>query len=134
MKKTPIECKLLDFVVTNIKVEDEDSSDGDTNGKFIKRKDMNQLSIQIFGIDETGKTYSITTNNFQPFFYIGVPDNWKISNKTGFLGHIKRVIGDYYSDSIVECKLIKKKRLYGFTDNKDFKFIYMKFKNIVYDN
>jgi len=126
-----IECKLLDFIVQNKKFEEDDSSDSDNNGAYVKRKDTNQLTIQMFGIDESGKTYSITVNDFQPFFYLGVSDKWKIGNKNQFLGHVKKVIGEYYEDSIVECKLIKRKKLYGFTDNKDFKFIYMKFKNTV---
>ena len=38
-------------------------------------------------------------------------------------------MGRYYEDSIVECKLIKRKKLYGFDGGKDHKFILLKFQN-----
>ena len=128
--KTDIEFRLLDFVIQNKNVEIEDDSSSDDNS-YKPRKDSKQFVIQMFGIDETGKTYSALIDDFQPFFYMSVHDSWKQTDKKKFLSHVKTVIGDYYADSIVECKLIKKKKLYGFTNHKEFKFIYMKFTNTV---
>ena len=41
----------------------------------------------------------------------------------------KQQIGKYYEDSICECKLIKRKKLYGFDGGKRHKFILLKFEN-----
>ena len=47
-----------------------------------------------------------------------------------FLDSIKHKVGKYYANSILECKLIKRKKLYGFDCEKEYKFVYLKFKNM----
>ena len=37
----------------------------------------------------------------------------------------------YYEDSILDCKLVRKKKLFGFDDGKTYKFMKLSFKNIV---
>jgi len=93
-------------------------------------KDTNNFIIQIFGIDENGKTYSLTTEGYRPFFYLMVKDNWTIKIKEAFLSHLKQKIGKYYEDSITECKIIKRKKLYGFDGGKEHKFIFLEFANL----
>ena len=39
-------------------------------------------------------------------------------------------MGKYFEDSITCCKLIKRKKLYGFDGGKEYKFLLLKFKNI----
>jgi DNA polymerase elongation subunit (family B) len=46
-----------------------------------------------------------------------------------FVNHIKKKIGNYYGNSIIESKLINRKKLYGFNAGKEYKFILLKFKN-----
>ena len=46
-----------------------------TNKK--KRVDNATFVIQMFGIDEKGETYSISVDDFYPFFYIRVSDLWE---------------------------------------------------------
>jgi len=109
--------KIFDFNVYNEKVEDDEiKSDKDT-----------QFIIQIFGINELGKTCSIITEDYKPFFYIKVDDSWGTHHKTLFLEHIQKKIGKYYENSITECKLIKRKNLYGFDGGKEHKFLLFKF-------
>ena len=93
-------------------------------------KDANNFIIQIFGIDENGKTYSLTTEGFKPFFYLMVNDNWSIKVKESFLSHLKEKVGKFYQDSITECKIIKRKKLYGFDGGKEHKFIFLEFANL----
>ena len=92
-------------------------------------KDTNSFFIQIFGVDETGATYSLLAEGYKPFFYVMVNDNWSISTKENFLNHLKDKMGKYYSDSITKCKIIKRKKLYGFDNRKEHKFIYIEFAN-----
>jgi DNA polymerase elongation subunit (family B) len=124
--------RLLDFHIYNEDKEEDNVSLSDsssTEDKFVPKKDNKQFIIQIFGLDENGKTYTIYVDDYQPYFYMKVPDNWSISTKNAFLDHIKRKVGKYNEDSIVDCKLIKRHELYGFNDNKEFNFVMLKFKN-----
>lgn len=121
--------RLFDFNIYNENKSETNSSSGSDNGKPLY-KDLNQFIIQIFGLDEQGKTCSIVINDFKPFFYVKVGDNWSIDKKQSFLLHIKGKIGKYYENSITECKIIKRKKLYGFDDGKEYKFIKFEFKNV----
>jgi DNA polymerase elongation subunit (family B) len=121
--------RLFDFNVYNENNSETHSSSGSENGKP-NYKDSNQFVIQMFGLDEQGKTCSIIIDDFKPFFYVKVGDNWSIDKKQSFLLHIKSKIGKYYEKSITECKIIKRKKLYGFDDGKEYKFIKFEFKNL----
>jgi DNA polymerase elongation subunit (family B) len=121
--------RLFDFNIYNENKSETNSSGGSDNGKP-SYKDSNQFVIQMFGLDEKGKTCSIVIDDFKPFFYVKVGDNWSIDKKQSFLLHIKGKIGKYYENSITECKIIKRKKLYGFDDGKEYKFIKFEFKNV----
>lgn len=123
-----ISIRLLDFKVYNEVVKNDDSDSSDSVG-FKRRKDEKEFVIQMFGLDERGNDYSIYIEDYQPFFYVKVADNWSKTRKMVFLEHIKETIGGYYSDSITDCKIIKREELYGFDDHKEYKFIMFKFKN-----
>ena len=122
--------RLFDFNIYNDKkfTEDDDSDDNDSS-KFKVKKDNNIFMIQMFGINEKGETCSIIAENFKPFFYVKVDDDWNQGKKVSFLAHIKQQIGKYYEDSICDCKLVKRKKLYGFDGGKKHKFILFKFEN-----
>jgi hypothetical protein len=118
--------RILDFNVYNAKDSAMESSDEEQN----TYKDSNCFMIQMFGVDEAGKTYSVIAEGYKPFFYVMVNDKWTISMKEDFLSHIKEKMGKYYQDSITECKIIKRKKLYGFDGGKEHKFIFMEFANL----
>jgi len=117
--------RLYDFNVYNKKSNDNNGSDDDSGPK----KDINEFLIQMFGINEQGESCSIVVENFKPFFYVKVEDNWSSYTKEEFLKWIKRKIGNYYENSICDCKLIKRKKLYGFDGGKEHKFIVFQFNN-----
>ena len=96
---------------------------------FDQYKNNKKFIIQMFGINSSGQTASILVEDFNPFFYIKVGDNWSDSTKTEFIGHIKKKLGNYYEDSIVESKLIKRHKLYGFDDHKLHNFVRISFTN-----
>ena len=83
--------RLLDFNIYNkpLPVDYRDDMDSDDNmgsdndmdmmdyekpviNKYV---DQNKFFIQMFGLDETGKTCSIIVEDFKPFFYIKVADH-----------------------------------------------------------
>jgi len=93
-------------------------------------KDNNVFTIQIFGADEYAKVYSITVEGFNPFFYVMVNELWTIAMKEQFIIHLKSKMGKYYNDSITNSKIIRRKKLYGFDNKKEHKFIFIEFANI----
>ena len=116
------EFRLFDFQVLNIKYDDT----GDEEEKY---KDNKRFLIKMYGMNDKGKTCCIFVKNFEPFFYILVPDNWEKSNVRGFKFWLKEQMGEMYEDSVTFCKLRKGKKLYGFNNFKENNFLQIGFKN-----
>jgi DNA polymerase elongation subunit (family B) len=120
--------KLLEFGIKDVKKEEEDLSE---EPKKKEKKDNLEFSIQMFGMNEKGKTCSIIVKGYTPFFYVKVPDNWNIAKKGEFVTHLKEeILGNYYQDGLVDCKLVKRKKLYGFDGGRLHKFLVLKFVNM----
>jgi len=120
--------RLLDFNIYDDVVE-RDTSSGSESGQYEIRRDLKRFTIQIYGINECGETFCLLVKDYKPFFYIKVDDSWGLEKKGEFLNHIKSKIGKYYENSICECKIIKRKKLYGFDGGKEHKFVLLKFNN-----
>ena len=118
--------RIFDFNVYNANDSSQDSSDDEIN----VYKDTNNFIIQMFGVNEIGKTYSLTAEGYRPFFYVMVNDTWTVQMKEDFITHLKEKMGKFYKDSITECKIIKRKKLYGFDGGKEHKFILIEFLNL----
>lgn len=112
--------RLFDFNVYNAPDPEKDDQE------FV---DNNVFMIQMFGIDETGASYSVVVEGYRPFFYVKVGDHWTIEMKDKFIVHLKEKMGKYYKDSITDGKLIRRKKMVGFDNKKDHKFIYLEFAN-----
>jgi DNA polymerase elongation subunit (family B) len=109
------------------------SSSSNGNGYTKKfNKDKKQFTIQMFGINEQGNTCCIIVRDYEPFFYAKVPETWGFDAKARFIADLKKAVGKFNEDSILtdECKLIRRKTLYGFDGGKDHKFLMLKFKNM----
>jgi DNA polymerase elongation subunit (family B) len=120
--------KLFEFNVYNNKSQQQSSDEDDEYGGIMK--DNATFAIQMFGINEEGKKASILVQDYQPFFYLKVGDKWNKSIKDQFIAHLKAKVGKYYENSIVESKLIEKKKLYEFDAGKLHRFIQIKFANV----
>jgi DNA polymerase elongation subunit (family B) len=105
----------------------DSSRDNDEENTF---RDTNAFIIQMFGVDKLGKTYSVTVEGFKPFFYVMVNDKWSIAMKEQFINHLKEKMGKFYMNSITDSKLVKRKKLYGFDNKKEHKFIFIEFANL----
>ena len=120
--------KLFDFNVYNGNEAVQASSGSEE--EYTVKHDKANFMIQMFGVDEKGKTSCIIVEGFKPFFYVMVNDTWDIPTKTAFLEHMKEKVGKYYEKSIVDCVIIKRKKLYGFDGGKEHKFVKFEFENI----
>ena len=83
-KKMIPEIKLYDFNVYN-EVPEEQEQDSDDSLPSDKKK----FFIQMFGMDEKGKDYSIFLDGFNPFFYVKVGDNWRKKDVEPFVKWLK---------------------------------------------
>ena len=126
--------RLYDFNIYNEKTEANSSSDEEGRGETCacppSSKDSAKFMIQMFGKNEHGESCSILAEGFKPFFYVKVDDSWSSANKTSFVAFVKNKLGKYYEQSLCECKLIKRRKLYGFDGGKEHKFLAFKFDNI----
>jgi DNA polymerase elongation subunit (family B) len=117
--------RVFDFNVYNeTKSSHESSSDDDDT------EPSSGFKIQIFGVNEQGKTCSIIAENFKPFFYVLVNDTWNTQTKEAFLAHIQSKMGKFYDKSITNCIIVNRKKLYGFDGGKQHKFVKFEFSNI----
>ena len=128
--------RLLDFNVLNQSEEERDQDQDDDSCEnekqaYKQKTDTTKFLVQMFGINKIGKSCSIIVENFNPFFYVLVDETWKKSTKDQFLQHIKTKMGKYYANSINDCIIVKRKKLYGFDCGKTYKFIKIEFNSIL---
>uniref|UniRef100_A0A6C0HCC6 DNA-directed DNA polymerase n=1 Tax=viral metagenome TaxID=1070528 RepID=A0A6C0HCC6_9ZZZZ len=121
--------RLYDFNIYNEKAENGSSGSENEEGKPAF-KDSGKFMIQMFGKNEHGESCSILAEGFKPFFYVKVDDSWSTASKNAFVSFIKGKLGKYYEQSLCECKLIKRRKLYGFDGGKEHKFLAFKFDNM----
>jgi DNA polymerase elongation subunit (family B) len=120
--------RIFDFNVYSEKETINNGSESDEGEQDqVVYKDTTIFLIQIFGVNELGKTFSVIVEGFKPFFYVMVNDTWNISIKDQFLENIKKRMGKFYENTISECIIIKRKKLYGFDGGKEHKFIKLEF-------
>lgn len=121
--------RLLDFIVKDER-RDAESSDSEGSEKSENndyKPKQTLFSIQVFGLDEIGKTYCAHIENFKPFFFVKVPDKWGNSEIQRFKTWIEQKMPEYMRDSIVEVRLVQRKTLYGFDAGKEYNFAYISF-------
>lgn len=123
--------------------EDDEFGDDDDDGASFRevQKERRKYLIRVYGVTEDGKSVSVQVTGFRPYFFVKVPEWYKKEHVKYFENYIKKkCVGKPYQTSkdqrpisyaknIVTCRLIKQEDLYGFTDHKKFKFIYVAFNN-----
>ena len=105
--------KLIDFHVCDEKVE----------------KGKPKFAIQMFGVNEQGETCSITIDDYSPFFYVKVGDNWTDADASALNRELAGRAGSYFGASITGVELVQHKKLYGFSAGKLHKFAKITFAN-----
>jgi DNA polymerase elongation subunit (family B) len=117
--------RLIDFrVYDDILTTQKKSSDEDEK----KTKEKPHMIIQMFGVNEKGETCSIFINDYTPFFYVKVSDDWTDYEARCLFRELENK-AEYHSKSIINVELVDHKKLYGFTAGKEYKFAKITFKN-----
>ena len=69
--------RLIDFHIYDESPKKEDSDSGSEDGNYKQKTgDDKEFIIQMFGINEKGETCCLYVNDYNPFFYIRVGDDW----------------------------------------------------------
>ena len=102
--------------------------DSDSDGGGAPRGEPREFIIQVFGINELGKTVCLYITDYKPFFYVKVGDNWSTSDARALQADIKTKIG-YAAKSFLSADLEEHKQLYGFAAGKKSKFVKFVFEN-----
>jgi len=124
--------RLFYFDILNTKLETDDDLDDDTDEQKTKvRIDDKQFVVQMYGINERGETASILVDDYKPFFYIKVGDEWTDNHAGKMISNIRREMGDYYKGSLIQYNIVDSQKLYGFTAGKKSKFVKLVFSNTV---
>ena len=118
---------------------EQEDIDDDENGEPIVN---NIYNIKTFGVTDIGESVCLTVNNFTPFFYIKVPNNWTKTNVTLFLENVCNV-NSYFGTNTrpynalfswkkyllkKKCILQRKKDFWGYQTN-DSNFLRLTFNN-----
>jgi DNA polymerase elongation subunit (family B) len=101
---------------------------------FYKNDDEDNLyNIQLYGRTKKNKTINVTITGFNPYFYFEIPLEWTKLQAQSLMAHIKCEIEEKFGskiiDGFVDYDVIERKKFYGFTANKYFKFIKVSFTN-----
>ena len=123
--------KLFDFnTYDDISAPDDGSGSG-SDGETAKKRynDDKTFVIQMFGVNERGETCCIYVNDYKPFFFVKVGDNWSEFDKRQFVDELKKKVGARFADSIISSQPVEYNKLYGFSGGKTHHFIKLVFQN-----
>jgi len=70
--------------------EEQDAMSVDNQDFLNQDKSNEYYVIKIFGVNKKGNSVCLNVENFTPFFYIKVPDNWTKTNAQTFLMKISQ--------------------------------------------
>ena len=123
-------CRLIDIqIYDESPATKEDSSGSDEDKRAAQKTDDKNFIIQMFGIDEKGETYCIYVNDFNPFFYIRVGDDWTQYAVNSMIRDLKTRVPKMFQDSLISYKLVDHHKLYGFSGGRTHQFVQVVFKN-----
>jgi DNA polymerase elongation subunit (family B) len=117
----------------------------DKNNKKEEEETPEKYSIYIYGTNDKGITICTKVINFKPYFYVKVPKEWEDLNEKAFKNKVadfelklrndkyessyktntynRRIISPKYLSHFDKIEILNKKDFWGFTNNKEFRFL-----------
>ena len=122
----PLVFQAIDWYITDFDDENDDDSD---NNNSINKKYL----IKIFGRTQKGNAISLNITDYTPYFYIKGLDNFPEQKHRSILLRLQDYIDEKLpfdcKDGLINLKILHKKDIWGFTNNKSHKFIRLLCKN-----
>ena len=93
--------------------------------KYDKEDDKSKLNIELYGKTINNESIFITVTNFTPYFFIELnKEIFKSDNDIKKLkDSMKSLLGYKIYYNLIKCDVVSKHKLYGFTAEKNFKFL-----------
>lgn len=125
--------QIIDWYSENADVEDITSDDDNESENSDNSIDYSKYKYKIivFGKDLDERTYSLQINDFTPYYYVRVPQNFTESDIDTFEMWLKQHLPKEHKNDLIKTTLHKKRKFRGFDNNKKFKFVRMVFKNSI---
>ena len=125
-----LEIQILDWIVNDITDENNSESESDSEDEGLSKteSDCNFL-IKAYGNTINGTSVTLNINGFPPHFYVNFPESWSDNMIKKFVKILKQKMPFYCKDDIVNYDIVKRKKFYGFTNNKNFRFLRLLFKS-----
>ncbi|AAR26842.1 FirrV-1-A18 [Feldmannia irregularis virus a] len=81
--------------------------------------------VRIFAVTQKGEPTYVEVKNFRPWFYIDLVGG------TTFDEFKVRVENEFWFRNVVSCEVVRKKRFIGFSDDRVFDYVQVKFTGLV---
>ena len=118
--------KEIEFQIIEWWAKDEinESDSNDSN----EDENISKYSIYTFGRTSDGKSITCKINNFCPFYFIKVTEK---TNLKPFLNYIKSRLYKHSNGVNIElCEIVNKKDIYGFRNDKYYRYVKLVFHNL----
>ena len=122
-------CDWKSYDIYTKKEEDDENNEEEDENKF--KNKVKRLVIVGYGITSAGNSISIHVHGFEPYFYIEVPIEWTNPKIYSLINYIKKNIKNETAlKGFKSYNVVEKKKFYGFTGYKNFKFVRLVFLNM----
>ena len=113
------------------KCDDEENSDcsSDEEVDYEQRYKDGRYLIRIYGVTAKSNSVCLSIDDFTPYFFVKIPQYWKNDEVRRLVNYIKFSIAAKYKGSIKSADIVERKEFYGFTNNKQFKFVRFVFQS-----
>ena len=124
-----IEIQIIDWYPVDV-VKEEHENISLEESENDSAEDRLEHVIKVFGVDSIGRSISANILSFKPYFYIHLEDLHNV--KTHLVNIKKHVIGflpNKFKKDVLQVNVVKKEKLYGFTNNTKYEFVRIEFEN-----
>ena len=128
---TSLELQVIDWYASNIEPAAEDAEAAEAAAAEDKKKYPKDLEYNIKAYCNTKKGTSVllNINGFPPHLYVNIPDNFTSADCSILIDSIKAKLPPLQRKNIINFDTVKRKKFWGFTNNKIFLFLRILFKN-----
>ena len=109
-------------------VNNNNNNNNSIKSKYKKPEDA-KFTIQMFGVNEKGETCCIYIDDYSPFFFVRIGDDWKKNDVAALLRELRNRVGKFMESAIVSAELVEYHKLYGFSGGRKHQFAKIVFKN-----
>ena len=128
-KKDSLLFQVIDWKSYDIFEDEEDDEEEEEENDKKKKKKIRKLIIRAYGVTDNGNSICVHINDFQPYFFFKIPQEWTNTEFNYFKNHFIDLVDEKSRDGLVNSGIVKKKEFYGFTNNELFSYGIFIFSN-----